>query len=133
MSRAVSNFNYDTEAILMYFLPVLEMEDKEGLFKYSEDEWRTAIILLMEAFKAFAESDGKFDIKLMMKELSGKIPYKGRRKNIEEQGGKLIFSLLNEMISDYMFNLKIDPMRKKIILKTSKKFKNAVIRYLKKK
>lgn len=133
MSRAVSNFDYDTEAILMYFMPVLEIEDKDRLFKYDEDEWRMAIILLMEAFKAFSETEGKLDMKLMLNDLTGKIPYRGRRKNIEPEGGKLVFTLLNDMIADYMFNLKIDPMRKKIILKTSKKFKNAVIKYLKKK
>ncbi len=132
MGRAVANFDYDSEAVLMYFLPIIEVEDNGLYFKYDEDEWRTSIILIIEAFKAFSEADGKFDFKLMFEQLSGKIPYKGRRKNLEPIGGSIVFSLFNEAISDYMFNLKIDPMRKKIIMKTCKKFRNSTIKHLKK-
>ncbi len=133
MGKAVSSYNYDIDSIIQYFIPMLEMEDRKDLFKYNIELWTDFTILLFEAFKAFSEEEkGAFDFKMMFDTLNGKIPYKGRRKKIEIEGGKIIFILLNESLVDYMFNQKIDSERKKIILKTAKKFKNLSIKKLQK-
>lgn len=133
MGKAVSSYNYDIDSIVLYFIPMLEMEDNNNLFKYDIELWTDFTTLLFEAFKAFSEEEkGAFDFKMMFETLNGKIPYKGRRKKIEVEGGGKIFALLNESLVDYMFNQKVDSERKKIILKTAKKFKNLSIKKLQK-
>lgn len=131
MTKAVTTFSFDVDAITSYFVPAIEVEDSRGLFKRDYESWFNLITLLIEAMRMHAD-ERKFDFNAMFNDLEGKIPYSGRRKKIEEIGGTMIFRLLNESIVDYMYNLKIDPQRRKIIMSSIKKFRDDSIKNLKK-
>ncbi len=132
MGKAVRNFNFNVERITQYLLPIIELEDEKNLFKKDFESWNNLVTLLVEALKIYSEIGRKFDFKVMFNDLTGKIPYTGRRKKIEKDGGILIFTLFQEAIVDHIYNLKIDPNRRKIILSTNKKFKTDAIKMLKK-
>lgn len=131
MSKAVTSFKFDIDAITSYFVPAMEVEDKKGLFRKEHEEWFNLITLLIAAMGMHAD-EAKFDFNIVFDDLEGKVPYTGRRKKIEEIGGTLIFRLLNESIVDYMYNLKIDPQRRKIIMHSVKKFRDDAVKTLKK-
>ncbi|MEJ5307117.1 MAG: hypothetical protein WHT27_02295 [candidate division WOR-3 bacterium] len=123
MSKAVSNFNYDIDAITRYYIPLLELEDRKNLFKRNYEDWFNLITLLVEALKIYSE-DPKIDFNKIFSELTGKIPYtNSRRKKLEKEGGDLIFTLFSDSIVDYLFNLKIDVGRRNLIKQTVIKFK----------
>lgn len=124
MSKAVSNFNYDIDAITRYYIPLLEIEDKKTIFKKDYESWFNLLTLLVEAMKIFSE-DQKIDFKKIFDELTGKIPYRNsRRKKLEMEGGNIIFSLFSDAMIDYIFNLKIDSQRRNLIKVTVFKFKD---------
>ncbi|MDY6788222.1 MAG: hypothetical protein SVK54_08890 [candidate division WOR-3 bacterium] len=131
MSRAVANFDYDIDAVVNYLLPIVEVSDDENLFNYDSEEWYNLTALLLEGLKLYSEEERKFDFKLMFRDLRGKIPYKGKRVNVEYDGGKMVMILFCDAVNDYLLNLKMDPARKKIIAKTARNFKKYAIKGLK--
>jgi len=131
MSRAIVNYNFDADAIAGYFVSLLDMEDKKNLFKKDFQLWHDFISLIIQAFKFYSEEE-KFDFTLVFEDLTGKIPYNGRRKKIEKEGGDIIFSLFSDSVVDYLYNLKIDPGRRNIIKATAGKFKEDSRKALKK-
>ncbi|HAF07415.1 MAG: hypothetical protein XD76_1324 [candidate division TA06 bacterium 32_111] len=123
MSKAVSNFNYDIDAITKYFIPLLEIEDTKNIFKRNYDDWFNLNTLLVEALKLYSE-DPKIDFNKIFSDLTGKIPYSNsRRKKLEKEGGNIIFILFCDSIIDYLFNLKIDTGRRNLIKQTVIRFK----------
>ena len=132
MGKAVRNFEFNDKRITEYLLPIIELEDENNIFKKDFESWNNLVILLIEALKIYSEIGKKFDFSAMFNDLTGKIPYTGRRKKLEKNGGILIFTLFQEAIVDHIFNLKIDPNRRKIILQTNKRFKSDAIKMLKK-
>uniref|UniRef100_A0A7C3N4M2 Uncharacterized protein n=1 Tax=candidate division WOR-3 bacterium TaxID=2052148 RepID=A0A7C3N4M2_UNCW3 len=123
MSKAVSNFNYDIDAITKYYIPLLEVEDRKNIFKRDYDNWFNLITLLVEALKVYSE-DPKIDFNKIFSDLNGKIPYSNsRRKKLEKEGGDIIFTLFSDSMVDYLFNLKIDTGRRNLIKQTVVRFK----------
>lgn len=123
MSKAVSNFNYDIDAITKYYIPLLEIEDRKNIFKRNYEDWFNLITLLVEALKLYSE-DPKIDFNKIFSDLTGKIPYSNsRRKKLEKEGGDIIFILFSDSIVDYLFNLKIDTGRRNLIKQTVIRFK----------
>lgn len=123
MSKAVVNFNFDVDAINKYFVPLLEVEDKKNIFKKDYTLWFNFLSLIVEALRFYSE-DPSIDFKQVFDDLNGKIPYNGKRKKIEKEGALLIFSLFSDSVTDYLFNLKIDPGRRLIIRQTVAKFRD---------
>ncbi|MDD3803877.1 MAG: hypothetical protein PHW02_05795 [bacterium] len=133
MSKAVANFTFDVDAINKYFVPLLEVEDRKNLFKKDYGQWFDFLSLIVEALRFYSE-DPTIDFKHIFEDLNGKVPYNGRRKKLEKEGALLVFSLFSDSVSDYLFNLKIDPGRRLIIRSTVAKFKDdskaAILRLL---
>ncbi|PIP12968.1 MAG: hypothetical protein COX48_05660 [bacterium (Candidatus Stahlbacteria) CG23_combo_of_CG06-09_8_20_14_all_34_7] len=123
MSKAVSNFDFDVDAINKYFVPLLEVEDRKNLFKKDYGLWFDFLSLIIEALRFYSD-DSQIDFKQVFDDLNGKVPYNGRRKRMEREGSLLIFSLFSDSVTDYLFNLKIDPGRRLIIRSTVAKFKD---------
>ncbi|MGE3062770.1 MAG: hypothetical protein AB7T10_03970 [bacterium] len=123
MSKAVANFIFDVDAINKYFVPLLEVEDRKNLFKKDYGLWFDFLSLIVEALRFYSE-DPKIDFKQVFDDLNGKVPYNGRRKKLEKEGALLVFSLFSDSVTDYLFNLKIDPGRRLIIRQTVAKFKD---------
>lgn len=133
MSKAVSNFSFDVDAINKYFVPLLEVEDRKNLFKKDYTLWFNFLSLIVEALRFYSEEQG-IDFSHVFEDLNGKVPYNGKRKKLEKEGALLVFSLFADSVTDYLFNLKIDPGRRLIIRQTVAKFKDdsraAIVKWL---
>lgn len=133
MGKAVVNFNFDVDAITKYFVPLLEVEDKKNIFKKDYEPWFNFLSLLIAALQFYSD-DENFEFMRVFEDLTGKAPYNGRRKRLEKEGTLLIFNLFTDSVTDYLFNLKIDPGRRNIIKATVIKFrddaKRSILKFL---